>query len=59
MACKSNNQCDFCDARCPDYYEDQKKDVKLYILTKIKLLFNNYYYKKYIYHVYYGNINAK
>lgn len=23
MACKTNSQCDFCDARCPDWYDDK------------------------------------
>lgn len=23
MACKTNKQCDFCDARCPEWYDDK------------------------------------
>jgi hypothetical protein len=42
MACKKNNQCDFCDARCPNWYDDEcnkwesqePKEVKKYVLIE-------------------------
>lgn len=30
MSCKKNNMCDFCDARCPDYYEETEDYIATY-----------------------------
>lgn len=48
MSCKKNNMCDFCDARCSDYYEEIEDSVITYkqelqdALQKMDLLIHPY-----------------
>lgn len=48
MSCKSNAQCDFCDARCADWYEETEEYIAT--INQIHMPDGTYKYCKLIYY---------